>query len=221
MERRGPPATDRGTLEPQTLQDSEHRGSVSSGLGVPEGFQNRGACQFGARGAEVARQPQEGVGTSHARRGPWPGPEWSEEELPHPQSARACPLLHPPLGMNHVYKLWKNQDILQKKKKKTTKNIHEKKWNGKPVFLRISGPFAHSFQPSLSTAASRRRCRAGTLNNTTSCPAGRARAWPRITHGPDDLCWGLQASPTRRLRSWGHLPSLAWPVAAEDFVPAS
>lgn len=50
-------------------------------------------------------------------------PEGQQEELPAASPPRPPSLLL--LGINHVYKLWKNRDILQKKK--NTKNIPEKK----------------------------------------------------------------------------------------------
>lgn len=85
--------------ETKGLPDSEHQGqrqpdSLREVLGCPHPLKGPG--------------PRPGVGGGGSRKRSFPIPG-----SPHPLS-------HLPRGINHVYKLWKNWDILQKNNKKYT-----------------------------------------------------------------------------------------------------
>lgn len=99
------------------------------GLESQEGFQNRGARQIlstRGRGGQTTSGRCWGVPVPRRALGPALRGQ-REEELPHPLSVCPRPLPHPSLSINHVYKLWKNRDILQKKKKKSQQKIYMKK----------------------------------------------------------------------------------------------
>lgn len=113
----------RGGLESQAPQDSECYGQGVRGPGVPEGSpESRGTPGSEHQGQRWPDNLREVLGHPSPQRALGPALRGQQgEELPRPRSACPCPLPHPPLSINHVYKLWKNRDVLQKKKKNNKK----------------------------------------------------------------------------------------------------
>lgn len=146
------------------------------GLGAPPrrrwGIEGRGKEHQGWR---WPRQPQGGFGGVPVcpTHGPGGGGQRAEQ-WPWPQPTRLP--AHPPLGINHVYKLWKNWDILQKNKKQQKIYVGEKLTPPKKNKNHPRSGFLHRLVPA-AAGRGRRVSSAATLG------MGRARARP----GPGSL----------------------------------
>lgn len=156
--------------------------------------------------------------------GPWARPRGAARRgAASPGHSARPPSLPPLLGRNHVYKLWKNPDILQKKTKTRTKNIHKKPSEvGGLAFPAVSAASsALSIRPTFPQRPVGGAAGSAQKNDTNhgvlkpGCcldPTQRGEGPGPGSHSPGlHLRGASQAFPQQEGRVLGHSPQLVLP----------